>query len=192
MTYMPPLPGSVSSEFNPPGFNSPGPNSLRHTMRLYLAACAAALLLTAAQAAADPLPTGEWRTAEGRANIRIEDCDGVLWGIVSWEKEPGIDSENPDPSRRGRPTLGLPILRAMKETRPGLWEGEVYNADNGKTYSSRISLPGPDVLRIEGCVLGFLCGGENWTRIGGAPQPQPVHAGRKTPPRPACVEYPAK
>ena len=54
----------------------------------------------------------------------------------------------------------------MRPTKPGLWEGEVYNAVNGKTYSSRISLTAPDVLRIEGCVLGgLICGGENWTRV---------------------------
>ena len=54
----------------------------------------------------------------------------------------------------------------MRPTKPGLWEGEVYNAENGQTYSSRISLTAPDVLRIEGCVFaGLICGGESWTRV---------------------------
>src|SRR5579871_6926942 len=126
----------------------------------------ATFLLTGVAAAGEPQPTGEWRTADGRANVRIDDCDGALWGIISWEKEPGgVDEYNPDPAERSRATLGLHILRAMKPTKPGLWQGEVYNPENGKTYDSRISLTSPDVLRIEGCVLGFLCGGENWTRI---------------------------
>jgi len=157
-------------------------SSLGDIMRSHLTACAMALLVTGTlPAAADPQPTGEWRTADGRANIRIDNCAGVLWGVISWEKEPGIDTENPDPARRSRPTLGLPILRAMKPTRPGLWEGEVYNADNGKTYSSRISLTAPDVLKIEGCLLGLLCGGENWTRVAAASP-----AGRNGP---ACADY---
>jgi uncharacterized protein (DUF2147 family) len=182
----PPSSRAISSGFNPLSF----------IMRSLI--CAAALLpsaiLPAVAAAADPQPTGEWRTANGRANIRIFDCDGVLWGIISWEKERGVDSENPDPARRDRPTLGLPILRAMKPTKPGLWEGEVYNADNGKTYRSRISLAEADVLRIEGCVLGFLCGGENWTRVkadGAAPpSAAPPRTGRKEPPpqAAACAE----
>ena len=128
---------------------------------------AAACLLPSLALAAEP--TGEWRVANGAANIRIDDCDGALWGIISWEKEPGIDSHNPNPAERSHPTLGLPILRSMRPTKPGLWEGEVYNAVNGKTYSSHISLTAPDVLRIEGCLFGgFLCGGENWTRVNSA------------------------
>jgi uncharacterized protein (DUF2147 family) len=111
-------------------------------------------------------PTGEWRVANGAAFIRIDDCGGALWGTISWEKQPGVDSHNPNPGERSRPTLGIAILRAMRPTKPGLWEGEVYNAQNGQTYSSRISLTAPDVLRIEGCVFGgFICGGENWTRV---------------------------
>ncbi|HLK84649.1 MAG TPA: DUF2147 domain-containing protein [Xanthobacteraceae bacterium] len=149
----------------------------------------ATFLLTGVAAAGEPQPTGEWRTADGRANVRIDDCDGALWGIISWEKEPGgVDEYNPDPAERSRATLGLHILRAMKPTKPGLWQGEVYNPENGKTYDSRISLTSPDVLRIEGCVLGFLCGGENWTRIRAteraAPQPQPRAPGPQRAGRP--------
>jgi uncharacterized protein (DUF2147 family) len=154
-------------------------------MRSFLTIWAATFLLTGFAAAAEPQPTGEWRTANGLANVRIDDCDGVLWGIISWEKEPGgVDSYNPNPAERNHPTFGLHILLAMKPTKPGLWQGEVYNPENGKTYDSRISLASPDVLRIEGCVLGFLCGGENWTRVAAteiAPQqrtPAPPRTGR--------------
>src|SRR5579862_3869820 len=117
-------------------------------MRSFLAICAATFLLAGPASAADPI--GEWRVANGDANIRIDDCDGILWGIISWEKSPGLDTENPNPAERTRPTLGLHILRSMKPTKPGLWEGEVYNAENGKTYASKLSLSSPDVLRIEG------------------------------------------
>jgi uncharacterized protein (DUF2147 family) len=144
-------------------------------------------------AAAESQPTGEWRTANGLANIRIDDCDGVLWGAVAWEKEAGVDSNNPNPAERSRPTLGLRILLAMKPTKPNLWQGEVYNPENGKKYDSKISLASPDVLRIEGCVLGFLCGGETWTRVKAAdvapPQKPPAQrTGRpKDPPAPTPV-----
>ena len=163
-------------------------------MRSFPAIWAATFLLAGYAAAAEP--SGEWRTANGLANVRIDDCDGVLWGIISWEKEPGgVDSYNPNPAERSRPTLGLHILLAMKPTKPGLWQGEVYNAENGKTYDSRISLISPDVLRIEGCVLGFLCGGENWTRVKTAevvPTPQRAPGAQRStaPPKQAASPTP--
>ena len=50
----------------------------------------------------------------------------------------------------------MPILINMKK-KPGVdqWEGEVYNAKDGKTYSSTIKPIGSDKLEIQGCVLGF-------------------------------------
>jgi uncharacterized protein (DUF2147 family) len=112
-------------------------------------------------------PTGDWRVADGVANIRVAQCYGSMWGVVAWEKEPGgVDSNNPDASKRSRPTLGMPILLDMKK-KPGTdsWEGQVYNAKDGQTYASSITPTDGDHLEIRGCVLGFLCGGETWTRV---------------------------
>jgi uncharacterized protein (DUF2147 family) len=150
-------------------------------MRRYLTIFAAAFSLTGAAAAAGP--TGEWLVANGDAKIRIDDCDGALWGIIAWEKDPGqVDSQNPDRAERNRPTLGLHVLIAMRPTKPNLWEGDVYNAENGKTYSSRMIMTAPDVLRIEGCVLGgIICGGENWTRVAEPPPPAAAAAPRAAP-----------
>jgi uncharacterized protein (DUF2147 family) len=124
-----------------------------------LAACGPAL-------AADP--TGDWRVADGVANIRVAQCGGSMWGVVAWEKQPGgRDSNNPDVSKKSRPTLGMPILLDMKKKAGAdSWEGQVYNAKDGQTYSSSITPTDADHLEIRGCVLGFLCGGETWTRVG--------------------------
>jgi uncharacterized protein (DUF2147 family) len=114
-------------------------------------------------------PTGDWRVADGVANIRIAECNGSMWGAVAWEKTPGgRDSNNPDVSKRNRPTLGMTILFDMKR-KAGLdqWEGRVYNAKDGQFYNSTIKPLGSDQLEIQGCVLGFLCGGETWTRVAG-------------------------
>src|SRR5689334_20759677 len=112
-------------------------------------------------------PTGDWRVADGVANIRIAQCNGSMWGAVAWEKTPGgRDTNNPDVSKQSRPTLGMPILIDMKK-KAGLnqWEGQVYNAKDGQSYSATITPVGDDQLEIKGCVLGFLCGGESWTRV---------------------------
>ena len=53
----------------------------------------------------------------------------------------------------------------MKQVTANKWQGEVYNAKNGRMYSASVTLVSDDVIKIEGCVLGgLLCGGENWTR----------------------------
>src|SRR6266568_1198649 len=119
----------------------------------FLATCFAPAL------AADP--TGDWRVADGVANIRVAECNGSMWGVVAWEKTPGgRDKNNPDVSKQNRPTLGMPILIDMKK-KPGVdqWEGQVYNAKDGQLCSSTITPSGIDQLEIKGCVLGFLCGG---------------------------------
>ena len=113
-------------------------------------------------------PTGDWKVADGVANIRVAQCNGNMWGVVAWEKTPGgKDKNNPDVVKQSRPTLAMPILIDMKK-KPGVdsWEGQVYNAKDGQLYSSTIKPVGTDQLEIQGCVLGFLCGGETWTRVG--------------------------
>src|SRR3954470_12788321 len=114
-------------------------------------------------------PTGDWKVADGVANIRVAECYGSMWGAVAWEKTPGgRDQQNPDPAKQSRPTLGMPILIDMKKNATNdQWKGQVYNAKDGQLYDSTIKLAGPDQLEIQGCVLGFLCGGETWTRVSG-------------------------
>jgi uncharacterized protein (DUF2147 family) len=131
-----------------------------------------------AASAADP--AGEWLVKDGSAQIRIEPCANGLWGFISWVKAPGTDRNNPDPAKRTRSIVGVPIVRSMHPVRPNRWEGEVYNADSGKMYSASITLVSDDVLRIEGCVLGGLfCGGENWTRVQPAIDRKPATSGSK-------------
>src|ERR1700761_9401398 len=110
---------------------------------LFLATSVAPMLGTAALAAD---PTGDWRVADGVANIRVAECNGSMWGVVAWEKTPGgRDRNNPDVAKQSRPTLGMPILLDMKK-KPGAdqWEGQVYNAKDGKLYSSTIKPVGAD------------------------------------------------
>jgi hypothetical protein len=63
----------------------------------------------------------------------------------------------------------MPILLDMKKKKGGTdqWEGQIYNAKDGKLYDSTMTLNSPNELEIEGCVLGILCGGQTWTRVSG-------------------------
>ena len=138
--------------------------------------------LTSARAAD---PTGDWRVADGVANIRVAQCNGAMWGAVSWEKKPGgRDENNPDVSKKNRPTLGMATLINMKKVAGAeQWEGQVYNAKDGQMYSATITPNGTDQLEIKGCVLGFLCGGETWTRVGPPIPPSTANAIAKGAPK---------
>ena len=137
--------------------------------RLLCTAFAVWLIANSAALAQPNIPapgaTGEWLVAKQYARIKIADCDGKLWGVVAWEAQPGVDSKNPDPNLRTRPTLGMPILLGMTPSQSNRWDGQIYNSQDGHTYSASISLLDPNTLRVQGCFLGFLCGGENWTRV---------------------------
>src|ERR1700719_49458 len=157
----------------------------RNTMRTILYSL---IMLTSGLACAEAAdPTGDWRVADGVANIRVAQCNGSMWGVVAWEQTPGgRDTNNPDVSKKNRPTLGMPILIDMKKKAGAdQWEGQVYNAKDGQLYSSTIKPVGSDQLEIQGCVLGFLCGGETWTRVAGPIPSSPANSmakgGPKTP-----------
>jgi uncharacterized protein (DUF2147 family) len=147
-----------------------------------LAAGGATLAATGSARAVDPV--GDWLVADRTARIHIEQCADGYWGSIAWEREPGFDANNPDPSKRGRPLLGTPILLSMKPGYSNKWEGKVYNPKDGGFYSASIRLEGQNVLRLEGCMLIF-CSGETWTR---APDTRATTgtAAAATPPRSVC------
>lgn len=148
-------------------------------------ACSGLILASGLATALAADPTGDWRVADGVANIRVAECNGSMWGVVAWEKTPGgRDKNNPDVSKQNRPTLGMPILIDMKK-KPAIdqWEGQVYNAKDGQFYSSTIKPAGSDQLEIQGCVLGFLCGGETWTRVAAPIPSSPTNSMAKGAPK---------
>jgi uncharacterized protein (DUF2147 family) len=162
------------------------PRAFAHTIAYSGFLLASALLTSAPAPALAADPTGDWKVADGVANIRVAQCNGSMWGVVAWEKVPGgKDTNNPDPAKQTRATIGMPILIDMKK-KPGVdaWEGQVYNAKDGQTYSSTIKPIGNDQLEIQGCVLGFLCGGETWTRVAPPIPSSPANSMAKgTPPK---------
>jgi uncharacterized protein (DUF2147 family) len=116
-------------------------------------------------------PAGIWLTQAGDAKIRVSKCGAGICGVVVWLKDsidpntgkPAIDDKNPNPALAKRSMIGLSLFSGMKSSGPNKWSGQIYNADDGNTYASNVSVSGPDTLRVEGCV-GVLCGGETWTR----------------------------
>jgi len=133
----------------------------------------AALSGTTAAHAQSADASGTWLTQAGDARVKISKCGGGICGVIVWLREPhdtatgqpATDSKNPNPALAKRPMIGLPLFSAMQSSGPNKWSGQIYNADDGSTYASSVSVTGAETLRVEGCV-GALCGGETWTRAG--------------------------
>jgi uncharacterized protein (DUF2147 family) len=132
---------------------------------------AALLVPPAAHAQESGEVSGTWLTQAGDAKVRVSRCGGGICGVVVWLRDPinpatgkpQVDDKNPNPALARRPMIGLPLFMGMRPSGPNRWSGQIYNADDGNSYASNVSVAGPDALRVEGCV-GMLCGGETWTR----------------------------
>jgi uncharacterized protein (DUF2147 family) len=119
-------------------------------------------------------PNGTWLTEAGTSRIKIADCGGTLCGNIVWMKEPidpdtqkpRLDKNNPEAAKRSRPLMGAAIVIGMKPSGADKWAGQVYNAEDGKTYSGSITMMSAGALKLEGCALaGLICKGQTWTRV---------------------------
>ena len=141
----------------------------------FVVAVVATLFLVApAKAQSAGGPDGVWLTQQGDAKVRVSKCGAGICGVVVWLREPidpatgkpQIDDKNANPILAKRPIIGLNIFSGMKSVTGNKWSGTIYNADDGKSYSSSVAVAGPQKLEVRGCVMGILCGGETWTKIG--------------------------
>ena len=124
---------------------------------------------------------GTWQTEDGRAKIRMDKCDegsSDMCGYVVWMSEPlndkgqpRTDIKNPDPAKRGRPSLGMELMTNLKAEDPTHYAGEIYNADDGKKYNVTLGIEKPSELNVRGCLLHFLCGSQTWARVADIPLP---------------------
>jgi uncharacterized protein (DUF2147 family) len=122
--------------------------------------------------AADPF--GNWVTEDGKATVRIVNCGGALCGSIIALREandpktgqPKTDRNNADASLRSRPMIGVQIVLGMKPSgTANRWTGQVYNAEDGKTYMGSITMQDANTIKLEGCVLGgLICKASKWMR----------------------------
>ena len=132
------------------------------------------VVLAGPGAAATPIdPSGTWLTEDGRARVRIERCGAKaeqVCGYVVWMKEtadasgqPLRDQNNPDVAKRSRPLLGHQLIMGLKPSPEGYFNGQIYNAENGKSYEISLSRGGTD-LKVKGCMLSVFCASQTWTQ----------------------------
>jgi len=123
---------------------------------------------------------GVWYNSEKDAKIEIFKCDNKYCGKIVWLKVPNytedskdgvpgtpkLDHNNPDPSLKSKPILGLEIVHDFVYIGDSTWVGgKVYDPKNGKTYSGKMTLIMPNQLDLRGFIGISLFGRTTtWTR----------------------------
>lgn len=137
-------------------------------------------MLNASAYTADSI-AGLWEVEERDGHIEIFRCGEKYCGSIAWLREPVypiddtgrmpgkplLDSKNPKKELRGRPLVGLQMMEGYTFRGNNLWDdGRIYNTENGKTYSSIISMKSRDVLELRGYIGIPLLGGSTvWKRV---------------------------
>jgi uncharacterized protein (DUF2147 family) len=65
--------------------------------------------------------------------------------------EPRVDVNNPDESLRGRTILGLNLVRGYRFDDGG-WQGQIYDPESGKVYSSKMKVGREGNLEMRGYI----------------------------------------
>ena len=134
-------------------------------------AAAMVLLLYCTAAKADT-PAGLWDA--GESHIKIYQCGELLCGRIveldeplDAEGNPKVDTENPDPTLKGRPLLGVDLIANFSRKSDERWVGgTIYDPRDGKTYKCKITLEKNGTLEVRGYVGVSLFGKSVvWNRI---------------------------
>jgi uncharacterized protein (DUF2147 family) len=148
-----------------------GMKILRAATLAAVSAVVLALNLAAPAFAADPI--GTWLTGDKKGKVKIVNCGGAICGSLVWMQEPNdpetnqpkTDKHNSDASKQGRPLIGTPIVLSMKPNGADVWQGQVYNAEDGGTYTGSFTMTGANSADLKGCVMGgLICKSQTWTR----------------------------
>lgn len=119
---------------------------------------------------------GTWFNEEKDCKLRIYKCgkSGEKYcGKIIWLDEPNeedgtpkADDENSDPKLQKRPLMGLVIMKRFVYDEDNVWEdGKIYDPENGKEYSCKMTLISKDRLDIRGYIgFSFIGRTAEWTR----------------------------
>ncbi len=94
-----------------------------------------------------------------------------LCGYVVWMQQPrddkghlAVDTENPDAQKQGRKLLGHQMILGLAHD-GNVYRGQIYNADNGKSYDVQIWSDDPAEMTVKGCMFKLLCSSQGWKRV---------------------------
>jgi uncharacterized protein (DUF2147 family) len=125
-----------------------------------IAATAALLALTAAQAPSRAPIEGYWKNPSGSAIIAIAPCGGALCGKVAWASAFGQREASKSTSH----VVGTTVLSGLRSA-GNRWTGTLFIPDDNVHVSARLHLVSNRQLKLSGCALaGLFCRSQIWTR----------------------------
>ncbi|MBI2771427.1 MAG: DUF2147 domain-containing protein [Burkholderiales bacterium] len=132
-----------------------------------LAAGAIALATLPARAQTAPSPQGTWLTESGNLEVSVAPCGAALCGTVTRVlANRSMSAPGTELAADVKPALGMTILTGFEPSGEGEWKGQVYNRENGKTYSALMSLPAEGQMAIRGYVgLPLFGQTQVWRRV---------------------------
>lgn len=123
----------------------------------------------AADQKADPSAiNGIWQSKSGGyVQIHPQGDHWVGTVVGSSDGVARYDKNNPDPKLKGRRLLDVTLLKGLKYQGDNEWDdGSIYDPNNGKTYSAKATLKGPDTLEVRGYIgISLLGRSQTWHRI---------------------------
>lgn len=98
--------------------------------------------------AAELSPAGRWkaiddRTGEARGIVRIYEDHGVLFGKIEAALNPEEAGEHCDlcmDDRRGKPIIGLVVMRSLRKQGSEYGGGDILDPDTGMIYRCKLRL----------------------------------------------------
>ena len=116
---------------------------------------------------------GVWISETGKAHVRVDKINEQYFGRIIWLREPiefgkpKLDKNNSDKIKKTAPMMGLRLLNFFKFDGDGVWnEGTIYDPENGKTYSCKITMKEKNKLNIRGYIGISLIGRTSiWKRV---------------------------
>jgi uncharacterized protein (DUF2147 family) len=153
----------ISVRIKPTEFKFQGVQDMRILLTMICAVLGAVSLQAEETAAAKKL-LGIWVTSDGGARVEIYEKGDRFNGKIVWleednyetddleEGEPLRDVNNPDPSKRDAPIIGLNLIEGFSyDSKSARWhKGTIYDPNNGKTYRCRLTLESDTVLNVRG------------------------------------------
>ena len=144
-------------------------------MKIYLSVCLALLIsvnVTAQKVNTDAL-LGMWLTESGKAVVLIYKEGSKYNGKINWLKTPTyedgkakVDKHNPDVKLQSTPLMGLNLLKDFIFNGEKWEKGTIYDPDNGKTYSCKITMINEAKIEVRGFIGFSLLGRtQTWVKL---------------------------